>query len=255
MTTQFATPTKSTKNSVIGASTLTSRSYHRSSSISKLPSFHHSQLSQITSSTTKTPTTKYRPQQPNTPYFTPSQSPLISTNDINSQTVPYDRYIPSRQNMDISLCRRSLLTGDKKRKNGPEQHADSKGETPLQKEYKRRMLSTLCNVPLYKLDDNAEPTGILSFSAPVPQGSGVENSHATRHSVKTRAGNPFALDVLRSMKLGCSDEAELDGFTQQSAVASKVFRKIPSAPVRILDAPDIVDDYYLNLISWSSHPV
>ena len=27
---------------------------------------------------------------------------------------------------------------------------------------------------------------------------------------------------------------------------------IPSAPVRILDAPDLVDDYYLNLISWSS---
>ena len=29
-------------------------------------------------------------------------------------------------------------------------------------------------------------------------------------------------------------------------------RHIPSAPTRILDAPDIVDDYYLNLISWSS---
>lgn len=249
MATPLATPTKSvsSKKSMIAASALTSRSYHRSSS--NLPSFHHSQLSQITSSTTKTPT-KYQPQQANTPNFTPSKSPYIATSDNNCQSVPYDRYIPSRYNMDISLCRRSLLTGEKKRKNGPESHADIKEETPLQKEYKRRMLSTLCNVPLYKLDDNAEPTGILSFNAPVPQ-HGAENSGSNRYSVKTRVGNPFSLDVLRSMKLGCSNDTELDGFTQQSVVASKVFRKVPSAPVRILDAPDIVDDYYLNLISWS----
>jgi cell division cycle 20, cofactor of APC complex len=33
---------------------------------------------------------------------------------------------------------------------------------------------------------------------------------------------------------------------------SKPARHIPSAPVRILDAPDLLDDYYLNLLSWSS---
>jgi cell division cycle protein 20 (cofactor of APC complex) len=33
---------------------------------------------------------------------------------------------------------------------------------------------------------------------------------------------------------------------------AKVTRQIPSAPSRILDAPDLLDDYYLNLISWSS---
>jgi cell division cycle protein 20 (cofactor of APC complex) len=32
----------------------------------------------------------------------------------------------------------------------------------------------------------------------------------------------------------------------------KLSRHIPSAPVRILDAPDMLDDYYLNLLSWSS---
>jgi len=53
--------------------------------------------------------------------------------------------------------------------------------------------------------------------------------------------------MLRTMKVGGS---HLDDRSQQS-VAAKVLRKVPSAPVRILDAPDIVDDYYLNLISWS----
>lgn len=32
-------------------------------------------------------------------------------------------------------------------------------------------------------------------------------------------------------------------------------RHIPSAPVRILDAPDLRDDFYLNLLSWGSNDV
>lgn len=28
-------------------------------------------------------------------------------------------------------------------------------------------------------------------------------------------------------------------------------RQVPSAPSRILDAPDLLDDYYINLLSWS----
>lgn len=35
----------------------------------------------------------------------------------------------------------------------------------------------------------------------------------------------------------------------------KTTRHVPSAPVRILDAPDVLDDYYLNLLSWSSQNV
>ncbi|XP_072024015.1 cell division cycle protein 20 homolog [Amphiura filiformis] len=33
----------------------------------------------------------------------------------------------------------------------------------------------------------------------------------------------------------------------------KTIRHIPQAPERILDAPEILDDYYLNLIDWSCH--
>jgi cell division cycle protein 20 (cofactor of APC complex) len=32
----------------------------------------------------------------------------------------------------------------------------------------------------------------------------------------------------------------------------KQFRHINSTPERILDAPDLVDDYYINVLSWSS---
>ena len=32
----------------------------------------------------------------------------------------------------------------------------------------------------------------------------------------------------------------------------KILRKIPRAPYKILDAPNLQDDYYLNLVDWSS---
>ena len=32
----------------------------------------------------------------------------------------------------------------------------------------------------------------------------------------------------------------------------KFSRHIPQAPERILDAPELLDDYYLNLLDWSS---
>ncbi|KAK7100259.1 cell division cycle protein 20 homolog isoform X2 [Littorina saxatilis] len=39
--------------------------------------------------------------------------------------------------------------------------------------------------------------------------------------------------------------------TKTPASAKKTIRHIPQVPERILDAPDILDDYYLNLLDWS----
>ena len=67
---------------------------------------------------------------------------------------------------------------------------------------------------------------ILSFKdkAPAPKGDTVNN-----------------LKVLYSMSTA-----------SKSTTSSKlVNRQIPSAPSRILDAPDLLDDYYINLLSWS----
>lgn len=41
----------------------------------------------------------------------------------------------------------------------------------------------------------------------------------------------------------------------KTPMSTKSSRYIPHAPERILDAPDIVDDYYLNLVDWSPHNV
>ncbi|CAM9946976.1 unnamed protein product [Discosporangium mesarthrocarpum] len=37
--------------------------------------------------------------------------------------------------------------------------------------------------------------------------------------------------------------------------SAQPMRHIPSAPIRVLDAPEILDDYYLNLLSWGANNV
>lgn len=183
------------------------------------------------------------PSARKTAYFTAAQSP--STEDKSAN----DRFIPSRRHMNMDLCRRSLQLGAA----GAKRSRDPKDEeTPLQKEFKRRMLSTLCNVPLEKLTEESEATGILTFGGAASAEEKKQNHSASRQQqFANNMPNPYALDTLRTMKVGGS---HLDDYNQQS-VTAKVLRKVPSAPVRILDAPDIVDDYYLNLISWSKDNV
>ena len=39
--------------------------------------------------------------------------------------------------------------------------------------------------------------------------------------------------------------------SEKTQLQQKSLRFIPSYPEKILDAPDLVDDYYLNLLDWS----
>ena len=128
-------------------------------------------------------------------------------------------------------------------------------DTPLQKEFKRRMLSTLCNIPLEQLNDDAEPTSMMSFGS----GGGGNNSSNTGlngdNVLKSRtvpvAHHPFDHDLLRTMKLGGQSASLSCEADPSRSLAKKAVRKVNCCPTRILDAPEIVDDYYLNLISWS----
>lgn len=61
------------------------------------------------------------------------------------------------------------------------------------------------------------------------------------------AGYQNGLRVLYSQNKGCS--------SSRSSTTARPTRHIPSAPVRILDAPDLLDDYYLNLLSWGTNDV
>ncbi|KAJ9123880.1 hypothetical protein QFC22_000668 [Naganishia vaughanmartiniae] len=85
-------------------------------------------------------------------------------------------------------------------------------------------------------------TRILSFAAaPPPPAS--HNPHANSHLNQSRQYTGGT----RGGHAGGSRSAQSTG---QPAVPNK--RRIPAIPDRVLDAPGFKDDYYLNLVSWSS---
>ena len=219
-----------------------------------------------------------------TPYHTPSSTlskihkrqggfSTPETSSKESSDLDYDRFIPSRKRLNMDLCRRALLTDPSNKESNSSLNSNSNSndpsnpdvspqpaaqpeETPIQKEFKRRMLSTLCNVPLDQLTEDSQPASMLPFSSsntslPSHSSSMGGSGRFGAEGAENIFSNPFEHDPLRQMKVGVLDDSMLDPITARMSVNQKIMRKVPSSPVRILDAPDIVDDYYLNLISWS----
>ena len=111
---------------------------------------------------------------------------------------------------------------------------------------------------------------ILSFKQDAPFQTRIDSlnntpklAQARRAPVRPRSVlstiDPFSQNTLRILsrtKHGIEglENASLDDIGSISSSVKK-YRKISSAPTRILDAPDLVDDYYLNLISWGTNNI
>jgi cell division cycle protein 20 (cofactor of APC complex) len=94
----------------------------------------------------------------------------------------------------------------------------------LQEEYKKQLAENLLRV-----DNNQRQSRILAFkSKPPPPPEGYENDRKFLYSQNTAAGQ---------------------------AKPRAQFRHIPQTAERTLDAPDLLDDYYLNLLDWSTSNV
>jgi len=78
--------------------------------------------------------------------------------------------------------------------------------------------------------------------------AGDESSSHRILSFKDKAPAPKG-DTVNNLKILYSSSGP--SMVNKSQAAKLVTRQIPSAPSRILDAPDLLDDYYLNLLSWN----
>jgi len=106
-----------------------------------------------------------------------------------------------------------------------------------------------------------------STSSSFTQRSTPRRARRSRSAPIVATGDPFAHDqlhVLHRTASGSSGrflsgDASLDPMSMADvglrSVAQKVGRRISPNPSRILDAPELVDDYYLNLISWGKNNV
>lgn len=141
-----------------------------------------------------------------------------------------DRFIPNRAGMNMELSKH-IFRGDieeNPKSDGPGKETMNRTSSNQQvvpdankQEYASRLSAALLGV------DDTATNRIMSFKdkAPKPKGDTVNN-----------------LNVLYSAAKSA---------TQKKANSKLASRPIPSAPSRVLDAPDLMDDYYLNLISWS----
>lgn len=77
----------------------------------------------------------------------------------------------------------------------------------------------------------------------------LSNSRVLSYQEKAPAPKGDTVGNLNVLYSAAAAAAGPKGKTQASA--KLVARHIPSAPSRILDAPELSDDYYLNLVSWN----
>lgn len=104
--------------------------------------------------------------------------------------------------------------------------------SPSKEEYKRRLARGLLdangenNAADNNMNGGKKPAKILAFKNKAPSmADGYDNASLTHL---------------------------YSGYNGPKPNAHKQFRPIPTAPERILDAPELLDDYYLNLLDWSA---
>lgn len=116
-------------------------------------------------------------------------------------------------------------------------------------------------------EENVRPNRMLSFrgstvnegfSSLSPMDDMTQNDNIMNHNLpNVVTPDPFTHNQLRVLDRSINGCPLIGGHSQNDcmSIANKVTRRINAAPTRILDAPELVDDYYLNLISWGKENI
>ena len=171
---------------------------------------------------------------------TPTRSPRRSSQGSPAPgRSPSDRFIPNRTSMDFDEANHALsVVASPQRKKGDDPAANAR---PVEVEFRRAMRSAL--LPRSSGGGRRSSGGADSPRSPPHSASKIFRFGA---EVQNRP------DRFRSALEVIADPRQEPGNDARTAALA---RPVPTKPSRILDAPDIVDDYYLNLLSWSSSNV
>jgi len=176
----------------------------------------------------------------------------------SDSAVKGDRFIPNRAAMNLEVCQFRLTLDEAT--NGVTTATNAK----LRKESTNDVGSNATNHTAVNGDGNASSSDANHINNTV--GCDDENSimksdfqETLKKTMIRDNGNARVLAL--SSKAPAPPEEHINSlkvlYSQNSSMSThrrkvnKVTRHIPSAPERILDAPDLMDDYYLNLIDWS----
>jgi cell division cycle protein 20 (cofactor of APC complex) len=161
-----------------------------------------------------------------------------------------DRFIPNRSAMDLGLASARLVNNfcaenvDPAAVSSASTNSNSNNAqdsaSPSEEESER-----LENAATY----NSALAATLELSSSVNSSSTPSQESEGHRILSFKDKAPVAKgDTTNNMRVLYSQASA----SRSLKTSSLVSRTIPSAPSRILDAPDLLDDYYLNLLSWSS---
>jgi len=108
-----------------------------------------------------------------------------------------------------------------------------------------QVTENLSGYPSYQKNRNG-PKRLLNFGIP-----------SAVNTQPLKILDPFVHNHHQVIQRAVTEQKRKDGttFNDKKVSSKSIKRKIPDKPTKVLDAPDIVDDYYLNLISWSKDNV
>ena len=141
-----------------------------------------------------------------------------------------DRFIPSRTAMDMESAHFRMVRDSHMAQPASPSAKAVEVVSPSKEEYKRRLARGLLESNGGDAGQQGKmPAKILAFKNKAPSmAEGLDNANLSHIYSAYNGPQPNK---------------------------KKQFRPIPTAPERILDAPELLDDYYLNLLDWSSDNV
>lgn len=177
-----------------------------------------------------------------TPASTKKKGPLRQKTAKTTVSYAGDRFIPNRaSNSALNTGSSKLSATERQRPKTGSSDASS-------------MLNSAADdavAALERLDINDEETD--DYSRPSPNTVAYQDSLANACGVKLNTRilefKPAAPESSKPIDLRQQYNRPL---RNNAASSAQIRRRIATAPERVLDAPGLIDDYYLNLLDWSS---
>ena len=200
-----------------------------------------------------------------TSHISPTQSPVKASDryiplrsSFSASNLHYQLITPPSSSPRKSYCSSTTTSPNKKSKYESNEIGLSSGITASEPDlsvYKQLLQNTLLNTnvdSILKISDiqnlTSDPMKTV-ITTPSKSSISKENSSIFRYSER------------QENRLSPSTEITKQHFSRSPISNAsihllyspkKTFRHIPELPYKVLDAPDLQDDFYLNLLDWSS---
>lgn len=225
---------------------LSSKRKSSTSTISNITNTHNP-----SSSFDSMPSSDHNTSAPKTPSCTPPRLPT------RPKAPSHDRFIPNRSAMDLDVSRHALCVDGKE--NGSVMTPNSSAHLSTDS-----LSSSSGNITANRGDEHCNSPYSSMITASLLQ-DGDHMSSCGSGDMQNQSGN----DLAHSKILSFTDKApaQKEGYQNSSRVLyaqglggacrqrRHKYRHIASKPEKILDAPNILDDYYLNLVDWGSNNI